>query len=250
MSPSIITAAVLDTVLGHLAPLFLAGTAGDCPAARQAAAHQAADSTLAAYHCRTEEELRLAAAIISFGFHALDALRQATAPDLPLTRVLRLRGNAVSLNREAYKNQRKLDLLQRARSTPAAQPVQATPIPNAIAPIATAPNPATPNTPAPIAPTPNATTPTPPTPDIDQALGLIDFAREALQASSRNQPTSWTLTRQQRRNAQRIAETFKRKQAEHVRRQASSSTLPAGAPSTRPAAAAIGMPDRQPASAR
>ena len=63
----------------------------------------------------TEEELRLAADIIGFGFHALDALGQAMAPDLPLKDVLSLRGSAVNLNRQSHRSQRKLDQLRRDR---------------------------------------------------------------------------------------------------------------------------------------
>jgi hypothetical protein len=100
-------AAILETILIHLGALFLAGAAGDPIAARQAAAHM-----LGAYHPETEEELRLAANIVGFSFHALEALGQAAAPDMPLTRVLRLRGSAVSLSREAAKAERRLTQLR------------------------------------------------------------------------------------------------------------------------------------------
>lgn len=113
-------AAVLETILIRLAPLFLTGAGGDVIAARQAAVQ-----TLGSYRPETEDELRLAANIIAFGLHALEALGQAAAPDLPVTRVLRLRGNAVSLSRESTKAQRSLDQLQKARR----QTVQAEPRP-------------------------------------------------------------------------------------------------------------------------
>jgi hypothetical protein len=103
--------AILNTILARLALLFLTA-AGDPEQARQAAA-----DALAGYDAQTEEELRLAAEIISFGFHALEALAQATEPDHSANRVLRLRGSAVSLSREAHKSQRKLDQLQRIRRT-------------------------------------------------------------------------------------------------------------------------------------
>jgi hypothetical protein len=105
-----VTPAQLDTVLGSLAPLFLTGAKDDLPTARHAAAQ-----ILAAYDAETPDELSLAAQIISFGFEALTALSQAANPDLPLTRILRLRGSAVSLSREGHKAQRKLDQLQRGR---------------------------------------------------------------------------------------------------------------------------------------
>jgi hypothetical protein len=116
MSPAItllaatLPTAILETILTHLAGLFLTGAAGDPIAARRAAAQM-----LAAYHPNTEEELRLAGNIVGFSFHALEALGQAAAPDMPITRVLRLRGSAVSLNREASKAERRLIQLQTAR---------------------------------------------------------------------------------------------------------------------------------------
>jgi hypothetical protein len=122
------SAAILDTILGRLALLFLSAAAGDLTAARDAAAQM-----LSAYQPQTEDELRLAAAIVGFSLHALEALGQAAGPDLPLTRILRLRGSAVSLSRESHKAQRRLDQLQKARRTgsPAAseapQPMQIPP---------------------------------------------------------------------------------------------------------------------------
>jgi hypothetical protein len=152
---------------------------------------------LAAYNAETEEELRLAAEIVSFSFHALEALSEAAAADLPVTRKLRLRGSAVSLSREQHKSQRKLDQLQRARlvaSKP--QEVQALPPPDK--------------------------------PGTDQAVRLIEFAREALEASARKGGVAaLTLSRQQRRAAERIAEKLKRNQAEHERREARQAALAA-----------------------
>ena len=109
--PAALASAILDTILSRLAPLFLTGTAGDANAARQAARQM-----LASYSVATADELRLAAEVIAFSFHALNALGQAAEPELSLNRVLRLRGSAVSLSREAHKSQRKLDQLQRARA--------------------------------------------------------------------------------------------------------------------------------------
>jgi hypothetical protein len=117
-----ISQAILDTVLGRLALLFLTGAAGDPTTAREAARQM-----LAAYNPETPAELSLAAEVIGFSLHALEALGQAAAPDLSLNRILRLRGSAVSLSREAHKSQRKLDQLQRARATQ--QPVEAHPAP-------------------------------------------------------------------------------------------------------------------------
>ncbi len=108
----ILPGAILETILDRLTPLFLAGTVTN-----QVAARHAAIQLLDAYHPRTPDELHLAAAIVSFGFHALEALTQATLPDLPLGKILRLRGSAVSLSRECHKAQRRLAQLQAA--TPA-----------------------------------------------------------------------------------------------------------------------------------
>lgn len=107
--------AILDTVLGRLALLFLTGAGDDMTVARNAALHM-----LIAYRIENEEELSLAAEVISFGCHALQALSQAMEPDLPLNKIIRLRGGAVSLSREAHRNQRKLDQLQRDRRAAAA----------------------------------------------------------------------------------------------------------------------------------
>ena len=108
-----IAQAIVETILTRLATLFLIGANGDAAAARDAARQM-----LASYDIQTEEELYLVAEIISFGFHALEALGQAAAPDLSLNKKLRLRGSAVSLSREGHKAQRRLDRLQRARRMP------------------------------------------------------------------------------------------------------------------------------------
>lgn len=111
--------AIRDTVLNGLVPLFLTGAGGDPIAARHAAAYM-----LVAYNPVTPDELSLASEIVSFSFHALQALSDASNPELSLNKILRLRGSAVSLSRESHKAQRKLDHLQRARHD-AAQAEQA-----------------------------------------------------------------------------------------------------------------------------
>lgn len=108
--PTTVPVALLETILNHIAALFLTGANGDIVAARQAASQM-----LNAYHPQTEDELRLAAKIIGFSFQALEALAQAAAPDMPLTRILRLRGGAVSLSRESAKAERHLAQLHKAR---------------------------------------------------------------------------------------------------------------------------------------
>ena len=103
-------APVLETILTGLSVLFIDGAAGDIAAARQAAAEMLDD-----YNPRTRFELALAASIVSFTFQALDALAQAAAPNIPMTRILRLRSGAVSLSRESEKAERRLMALQKAR---------------------------------------------------------------------------------------------------------------------------------------
>ncbi len=168
-------AAVLETILTHLAGLFLTGAAGDMTAAREAAAQ-----TLTAYRPETEDELRLAANIISFSFQALEALSQAASPDMPLTRTLRLRGSAVSLSRESHKAQRRLDKLQTARR--AGIPAEAQP------------------------------EPAQPEPKIEKALDLIKDTR-TVAVAAKAQGLTWTQAYKQRQRELRIAANLKRAEA-------------------------------------
>jgi hypothetical protein len=188
-----IDAAVVDTILGRLALLFLTGALGDLTVARHAASQM-----LAAYNIETEEELRRAAEIISLGCHVLEALSQATDPGMSFNQVLRLRGSAVSLSRESHKFQRKLDQLQRDRragvSAQSAEVQAKTPT------------------------LPSGTTPS--RPQIDEAIGLIEFAREAIESATKNGGMTWTQSLQQRHTATRIANNVKKTQAELARRSA------------------------------
>lgn len=109
LSPSL-AAGVLETILSRLAIYFLTAGSTDNAAAGQSAARM-----LATYRPETKEELYLAANVISFGFQALDALAEAGAPDVPSTRKQRLRGSAVSLNRQSEKARRSLSQLQKDR---------------------------------------------------------------------------------------------------------------------------------------
>jgi hypothetical protein len=184
MSTSI-TPAILDTVLGHLAPHFLEATNGDLPTARHAASRM-----LAAHDPQTEEELHLATDIVSFGFHALEALSAAAAADLSVNQKIRLRGSAVSLNREAHKARRKLDQLRQARLAAA----QSRP----------------------------DTEPT----EHQSTTDLIAFAQETAQAIAKQGLKGWTMSRQQRRAAERIAETLRRGAAKHERQQGATAIPP------------------------
>jgi hypothetical protein len=182
-----ISPVMLDTVLNHLAPHFLAAADNDLPTARRAASH-----LLQSYHAATEEELNLAGEIITFRVQALEALSEAAAPDLSLNRKLRLRGSAVSLSRQSHKAQRKLDQLQRARQTTR----QAAPTPDH-----------------------------PQGPDVTQ--DLLDFTRQLVDAGARpNGAQHRGLSRQQRRAAERIANTLRRNQEHHQATHTPAATQP------------------------
>jgi hypothetical protein len=176
--PATLPAAILETVLIRLAALFLTGAAGDPTAARHAASLM-----LDAYHPETPDELRLAANIVIFSFQALEALSQAATPDMSLTRILRLRGSAVSLSRESAKAERRLGQLQKARQQPAQarQPeIQPEPVQ--------------------------------PTPKTEKAAALIqDTAQIAAAAKVNNQ--TWTQAYQERQRQARIAASLKRAEA-------------------------------------
>jgi hypothetical protein len=176
--PATLPAAILETILIRLAALFLTGAGGDPAAARQAASQM-----LAAYHPETADELRLAANIIAFSFQALEALGQAATPDMPLTRILRLRGSAVTLNRESAKAERRLGQLQKARqqAIPDQQPE-------------TQPAPAQPE------------------PKIDKAVALIHDTGKIADAAKTNNLT-WTQAYEQQQHEARIAASLKRAEA-------------------------------------
>jgi hypothetical protein len=190
MSPisATIPQAIWDTLLGSLIPLFLIGAGGDTAASREAA-HQ----MLAAYDPQTAAELSLAAEIVGFSFHALEALGQAAAPDLSLNRVLRLRGSAVSLSREAHKSQRKLDQLQRVR---------------AIQPPAKAQS---------------------PQPEPARAPGTTEAPSptEAECLAARTKAKIWLQSYHKREAAERITKNLKQNQANHAAKTASLNPTPA-----------------------
>jgi hypothetical protein len=199
--PANIAAATLETVIGGLALLFLTGACGDVIAARHAARQM-----LAAYNAETPDELGLAAEIVSLQLHTLKALSDSSDPDLSLNKILRLRGGAVSLSRESHKARRKLDQLQSARRAgTVAQPV--------VAPAEAAlPQPA------------------PVQPKIDNALALIETAREAIQTARKTGGKTWSQSFQKRETAKRIVATLKKKQAEHAAMTARLNTATAGTP--------------------
>lgn len=185
--PSTIPTAIIETVLAHLATLFLIGAKGDPETARNAALHM-----LAGYNPANEQELCLAADIISFALHGLEALGQSSAPDIPPARVLRLRSGAVSLNRESHRCRQKLEQLQRQAPAQQPQPESVT-VPGRIS--------------------------------AEAAIELVEQARTTVEAAKKNagQGRYGGLTYAQalskRMTAQRMADKAKRRADEHTARQ-------------------------------
>jgi hypothetical protein len=110
-----VTPVFLNTIISRLVPWFLIAAGGSLEAA-----HDAVISMLASYNVETEEEIRLAAEIASFGFSALAALSTSWDADLSLNAILRLRGSANALHRSAHQCQRTLDRLRKERQVTAA----------------------------------------------------------------------------------------------------------------------------------
>jgi hypothetical protein len=234
--------AILNTALGQLALLFLAGAGGDMQAARDAAT-----AILADYDPQTNEELALAADIVHGRFRAMEALGRSADPALPLTQVLRQRASAVSLSREAHKAQRKLDQLQRPRRTSArpARPAEVTPEP---ATAAADPAPVTPALAAAASATTAQVTPAPapgPAPGPAQPpateAAIADIARQAMAElhRHRNMGKYGGMTHsqmlQKRFTAQRMAESNRRRAAEAARQQEQAATSKPQAPASAPA---------------
>jgi len=212
--PANIAHAIMETVLGRIALLFLSGASCDMPTARDAASQM-----LAAHNAATPDELTLAAEIVSLKFHALQALAEAAEPDLPRNNILRLRGSAVSLSRESHKSQRKLDQLQRARAT--AQPATAQ---HATTQHATTQPVQTP------APQPAANQ------AAEAALALVETAKQAIRIAQksggqRSGGQTWSQQLQKRMTANRMAEKVRKQQAAYNARQAA-----AAPPTPEPAA--------------
>jgi len=119
--PVSITASVFEKILRFLTPLFRDNDVDDTDAAREAAR-----DALSNYAPCTNRELRIAALCIAFSYGALDALSRAGAPDLPLSQVMRLRGNANALNRAAEQNESRLERLRKQPSVEIAEHEAAT----------------------------------------------------------------------------------------------------------------------------
>jgi hypothetical protein len=94
---------LISLIIALLAPIFLGVTGGDVPLARLAAMETVND-----YRARNNTDLVAIAQIIACGLAALGSLSRSMADELSLSMTLRLRGNAVSLNRSAEQNRRVL----------------------------------------------------------------------------------------------------------------------------------------------
>lgn len=111
---AVVSPAFLDQILTLLAPLFLAAAGGDSEAARDAVRQ-----TLAEHRARNDNELRLSALVVAFGFGALDALSKAANKDLSLDEVMDLRDSAIALSTAEHQSQLTLDKLQKRPPTAA-----------------------------------------------------------------------------------------------------------------------------------
>ena len=190
---AVVPAAVLETILSHLAALFLTGAAGDTAAARDAASLM-----LDAYRPETENELRLAAKIVGFSFQAIQALGQAATPDVPLTRVFRLRSGAVSLSRASEKAERRLEQLQKARRQGVlVQPVETRPEPVQAEPVQAEPVQAE---------------PVQAEPAIEKAIDLIEDTSKVA-ALAKSSGLTWTRGYDKRQQDLRIAASLQRAEA-------------------------------------
>ena len=111
----------MHLIVSFLTPMFLATAGGNITHARAAAI-----ATINAYALRDPDDLLAIAQTIAFGLATLDSLNRSMADDLPVTLVLRLRGNAASLARAAERTRRRLP---RAPAQPCPPPPEPEPDP-------------------------------------------------------------------------------------------------------------------------
>lgn len=107
------TTTTRQDVLAHLiatilAPIFLLATGGDI-----AFAQHAALETLNSYRARNQLDLIAIAQIVGCGLAALGSVSRSMEDDLSVSMVLRLRGNAVALNRTIEHARRALERTRR-----------------------------------------------------------------------------------------------------------------------------------------
>jgi hypothetical protein len=99
--PSPTTGLLTSVIVSALAPVFLSVTGGDFLLARMAAAE-----VIEEHRARNRVDLIAVGQIIANGLAALGSLGQSMNEDIPLPMALRLRGNAISLNRSVEHNRR------------------------------------------------------------------------------------------------------------------------------------------------
>jgi hypothetical protein len=137
------TDCIVATIVGFMLPFFLAGAGGNQDVAK-AAIHQ----LIEAYNASNPTELDLVGRIIGFSIVSMDNLRLSMTPNLSDAKVLRYRGNAVTLCRSSNQARSMLDALQAGqpvrqdvpRPPVAAAPAAPKPVPPVGAPLAATPN--------------------------------------------------------------------------------------------------------------
>jgi hypothetical protein len=138
-----ITACISATIVGFVAPFFLAGAKGSEPVAA-AAIRELID----AHHPGTPTEFDLVGRIVGFSIAAMDNLRLSMATGLSNARVLRYRGNAVTLCRSSDTARKMLDALKAGqevtRDVPRPSIAAAPPAPKLVPPNPVPPNPVSP----------------------------------------------------------------------------------------------------------
>jgi hypothetical protein len=98
------TEILFNLVVALLAPMFLTATGGNVQQARITAAH-----TLDSFQAMTRGELITSALIVAFSLTAMSSLSLSMQDGLPISLILRLRGNAQSASRAAEQNRRALE---------------------------------------------------------------------------------------------------------------------------------------------
>ena len=109
---------LLTLIVALLAPLFLTASNGDIAFARLAAIQ-----TVSAYRARSQADLITIAQIVACGLAALGSLGLSMADNLSIPMVLRLRGNAVALNRVVDQNRKALAVSEAAEPATPPDPV-------------------------------------------------------------------------------------------------------------------------------
>ncbi len=102
-SPRHASGFLMNLVVTILAPIFLGVTGGDIGLARMAAVE-----TIDDFRARNHMDLIAVTQVITNGLAAVDSLCRSMTDDLSVSVTLRLRGNAISLNRAVEQNRRAL----------------------------------------------------------------------------------------------------------------------------------------------